>query len=165
MMDDSIRIATALLRRDDFEGLRLAPYLCPAGYWTIGIGNRFLADGSPVTARTPPLTENDALTLLQSTLTDLRKELRDAISVPLTPYQEGALLSWQFNIGSAAMYHSTLRRLLNQGQYSAAGEQLLRWDKACVKGEMVALPGLRKRRQLERAVYFGRAVTGISHNI
>lgn len=164
-MDDSIGIATALLRRDDVEGLRLAPYRCPAGYWTIGIGNRFLADGSPVTAGTPPLTENDALDLLQRTLTDLRKKLRDAISVPLTPCQEGALLSWQFNIGSAAMYHSTLRRLLNQGRYSAAGEQLLRWDKACVKGQMIALPGLRKRRQLERAVYFGRAVTGISHNI
>lgn len=32
----SLEIALALLRREDIEGLRLAPYLCPAGYWTIG---------------------------------------------------------------------------------------------------------------------------------
>ncbi|WP_122050415.1 lysozyme [Asaia bogorensis] len=163
-MNESIEIATMLLRRDDVEGLRLAPYRCPAGYWTIGIGNRFLADGSPVTASTPPLTEGEALNLLRHTLDNLRAKLDDAISVPLTPCQAGALLSWQFNIGSTAMYRSTLRTLLNQGQYCAAGEQLLRWDKASVQGRMVVLPGLKKRRQLERAVYFGLPLTGTAHS-
>ncbi|WP_162922284.1 lysozyme [Asaia bogorensis] len=160
-MSNSIEVATALLRRDDVEGLRLAPYRCPAGYWTIGIGNRFLADGSPVTPETPQLTEKSAISLLRCTLIDLREKLRKAISVPLLPTQEAALLSWQFNIGSAAMYRSTLRTLLNQGQYTAAGEQLLRWDKASVNGRMVVLAGLRRRRQLERAVYFGQPVTGV----
>ncbi|OUL65182.1 lysozyme, partial [Acetobacter senegalensis] len=43
-MNDSIALAAALAR--DYEGLSLRPYVCPAGYWTIGYGNRCLADGS-----------------------------------------------------------------------------------------------------------------------
>ncbi|WP_408736265.1 glycoside hydrolase family protein, partial [Acetobacter persici] len=37
-MNDSISIAAGLAR--EYEGLRLKPYICPAGYWTIGYGNR-----------------------------------------------------------------------------------------------------------------------------
>ncbi|WP_143170902.1 glycoside hydrolase family protein [Desulfopila aestuarii] len=37
-----LEMAKKLARR--FEGLRLARYLCPAGYMTIGYGHRFAAD-------------------------------------------------------------------------------------------------------------------------
>ncbi|WP_332349922.1 glycoside hydrolase family protein [Asaia spathodeae] len=87
----SLEIALALLRRDDIEGLRLAPYLCPAGYWTIGIGNRFLGDGSPVTAVTKPVTETEALDLAGKTLAGLRQTLLEVVHVSLAPWQEGAL--------------------------------------------------------------------------
>lgn len=161
-MTSSLGIALAFMRRDDIEGLRLAPYLCPAGYWTIGIGNRALADGSPVTARTKPITEAEAVALASQTLAGLRVSLRAAVQVPLTTWQEGALLSWQFNIGSAAMRNSTLISLLNRKLYTAAGQQLLRWDKATVNGRLVVLPGLQKRRRLELAIYSGRPVEGVT---
>ncbi|CDG41294.1 MULTISPECIES: lysozyme [Asaia] len=161
-MTSSLQIALTLIRRDDIEGLRLVPYLCPAGYWTIGIGNRALADGSPVTATTRPLTEAEAVALARNTLEALRLTLRDVVQVPLTPWQEGALLSWQFNIGSAAMCTSTLISLLNRKLYASAGQQLLRWDKATVNGRLVVLPGLQKRRQLELAIYSGRPVEGVT---
>ncbi|MDL2172058.1 lysozyme [Asaia sp. HumB] len=160
-MNNSLEIALAFLRREDIEGLRLAPYLCPSGYWTIGIGNRFLSDGSAVTARTKPITEAVAVSLASATLAGLRVTLREAVTVPLTPWQEAALLSWQFNIGSAAMRSSTLVSLLNRGLYAAAGQQLLRWDKATVKGRLVPLPGLQRRRGLELALYSGRPVAGV----
>ncbi|GBQ14692.1 lysozyme [Swaminathania salitolerans] len=160
-MTTSLEIALAFLRRGDIEGLRLAPYLCPAGHWTIGIGNRALADGSPVTARTKPIRETEAVALASQTLAGLRLTLRAAVEVPLTAWQEAALLSWQFNIGSAAMRRSTLIGLLNQKLYSAAGQQLLRWDKATVNGRLVPLPGLQRRRRLELAIYLGRPVEGV----
>ncbi|WP_336946871.1 lysozyme [Asaia sp. HN010] len=157
-----IDIALALISRDDFEGLRLTPYLCPAGYWTIGIGNRFLTDGKPVTPHTKPITRADAFVLARQTLSALRPKLLDAVSVPLKPWQEGALLSWQFNVGSNAMRGSTLLSLLNQGRYAEAGQQLLRWDKATVKGRLTVLPGLQRRRRLELAVYSGQQIPGVA---
>lgn len=155
-------IALALISRDDFEGLRLSPYLCPAGYWTIGIGNRFTADGAAVTEHTAPITRDEAVTLARETLDGLAVKLRAAVKVPLTPWQEGALLSWQFNVGTAAMRSSTLLALLNQRQYAAAGQQFMRWDKATVNGRLTVLPGLQRRRRLELAVYSGHPIAGVS---
>ncbi|MDR6182121.1 lysozyme [Asaia bogorensis] len=160
-MTTSLEVALAFLRRDDIEGLRLAPYLCPSGYWTIGIGNRILPDGSAVRASAKPITEAVAVSLASATLAGLRVTLREAVMVPLTPWQEAALLSWQFNIGSAAMRNSTLVSLLNRGLHVAAGQQLLRWDKATVKDRLIPLPGLQRRRRLELALYSGRPVAGV----
>ncbi|WP_025841356.1 lysozyme [Asaia platycodi] len=159
-----IDIAISLISRDDFEGLSLKPYLCPANYWTIGYGNRFLADGSPVTAITTPITETQALALLRQTIMTLQAKLRSFVTVPLADYQEGALLSWQFNVGSTAAQGSTLIRSLNQHLYAAAAQQFLVWDKATVNGELIVLRGLQRRRMIESDVFLGRGVptTGVS---
>ena len=165
MMSNALSIATALLRRYDFEGLRLAPYLCPAGYWTIGYGNRALADGSPVTRLTEPISEGEAVALLERTVAGLQRVLAGMVTVPLLSWQEGALLSWQYNVGSAAVRGSTLLRLLNQRLYVAAGQQLLRWDKATVNDRLVPLPGLQRRRCIELSVYQGRPVSGVPFTV
>ncbi|RUT25737.1 hypothetical protein C0V97_10090 [Asaia sp. W19] len=159
-----IDIALALISRDDFEGLSLKPYLCPANYWTIGYGNRFLGDGTPVTATTKPITQAQALDLLRNTVMTLQAKLRAFVTVPLTDYQEGALLSWQFNVGTNAAKGSTLVRRLNQRLYSSAAQQFLVWDKATVNGQLVVLPGLQRRRKIESGVFLGRGIptTGVS---
>ena len=158
-----VDVAIALISRPDFEGLSLKPYLCPASYWTIGYGNRFLADGSPVTATTRPITQAQAVDLLRQTVAALQAKLSSFVTVPLTAYQEGALLSWQFNVGSNAAQGSTLVRRLNQRLYSAAAQQFLVWDKATVGGRLVVLPGLQRRRKIESAVFLGRnfSTTGV----
>lgn len=160
-MTNLFNIAMALLRRDDFEGLRLAPYLCPAGFWTIGYGSRFLAKGLTVTAMTEPITEAEALSLLRKTLVALKAKLNSFVTVPLTDHQEGALLSWQYNVGTGAARSSTLVRLLNQRLYDAAGAQFLRWDKATVNGRLITIPGLQRRRKIESDVFLGRYVPPI----
>lgn len=159
-----IDIAIALISRDDFEGLSLKPYLCPANYWTIGYGNRFLADGSAVTAQTKPITKAQALALLRQTVMTLQARLRSFVTVPLTDYQEGALLSWQFNVGTNAAQGSTLIRRLNQRLYAAAAQQFLVWDKATVNGQLIVLRGLQRRRKIESEVFLGRDIptTGVS---
>ena len=55
-----------------------------------------------------------------------------------------------YNIGPSVACDSTASRYLAAGRISDACNQLTRWDKARVGGVMVALPGLTKRREVER---------------
>ena len=52
------------------------------------------------------------------------------VTVPLNQNQFDALSSWTFNVGVGAACGSTLVKLLNQGQYTPACQQLLRWNRA-----------------------------------
>ncbi|WP_122049735.1 lysozyme [Asaia bogorensis] len=152
-----IDIATALISRDDFEGLSLKPYLYPANYWTVGYGNRFLPDGTPVTATTKPITQPQALDPLRNTVMILLEKLRSFAILMLMDYQEDALLSWQFNIGTnAASAPPLIRRL-----YNSAAQQFLVWDKATVNGKLIVLPGLQRRRRIESGVFLGRSTQNI----
>ena len=103
--------------------------------------------------------------MLERTVAGLQRVLADMVIVPLLPWQEGALLSWQYNVGSAAVRGSTLLRLLNQRLYAAAGQQLQRWDKATVNGRLVPLPGLQRRRRIELSVYQDRPVSGVPFTV
>lgn len=157
-MNDSIALAAALAR--EFEGLSLRAYVCPAGYWTIGYGNRCLANGTAVTSRTKPITKQQAEDLLLFTLAGLRVKLRALIQVRITVNQEAALLDWQYNLGTSAIAGSSLLRLLNSGQSIAAGEQLLLWDHMHRNGHLVRVPGLTRRRQAEWHLYVGATGSG-----
>ncbi|WP_143217730.1 lysozyme, partial [Acetobacter persici] len=129
--------------------------ICPAGYWTIGYGNRCLANGSAVTRLTPAITAVQAEALLLATLHTLLPKLRQLVGVSLSPNKEGALLDWHYNLGTAAIAGSTLIRLLRRGQDIAAGEQLLLWDHAHRDGHLITPPGLKARRHAEWLIYTG----------
>lgn len=154
-MSDSLDLAATLIARPDFEGLRLRPYRCPAGDWTIGIGSRTLADGTPVQADTPAITATAAVALARRWLASLQDKLRQRVGVPLSRPEEAALLSLQYNIGTSALAGSTLLRHLNRGYYASAAYHFLDWDKAHVGGVLTTLPGLVKRRRIERSVFLG----------
>lgn len=156
MHETAIILATRLLRRPGFESFNPSPYLCPARYWTIGYGSRWLANGRPVTAQTVPIDEPAAGSLLLQTVTTLDVALSRMVKVNLSNVQRAALLSWQYNVGTAAVESSTLLRLLNAGRYGAAADELLRWDKATVRGHLIELGGLKDRRGYERAVFLGQ---------
>jgi lysozyme len=58
-----------------------------------------------------------------------------------------------YNIGptvACATAHSTAARLLKSHEYRRACQELPKWVRARVAGVLVALPGLTKRRLLER---------------
>jgi len=156
MHDTAITLATALLRQPGFEGFCATPYVCPAGYWTIGYGSRWLANGQLVTARSAPIDEAVASGLLLRTVTSLDAALSRLVKVSLSDVQRASLLSWQYNVGTAAVAGSTLLRKLNAGDYAGAADELLRWDKATVRGHLVELPGLARRRACERDVFLGK---------
>lgn len=119
---------------------RAHPYVCPAGYWTIGYGH--LCDPKHL-----PITEAEAESYLAADLmTALNATLRYC-PVLATEHEArlAAIVDFTFNLGAGRLQTSTLRRRINQRNWSAAAVELARW----VYGAGRVLPGLVARRQAE----------------
>jgi lysozyme len=125
-------------------GRRAHPYICPAGYWTIGYGH--LCD-----AQHPSISEVEAEDYLAGDLmTALKATLR--YCPVLTNEPEGrlaAIVDFTFNLGAGRLQASTLRRRINQRNWIAVGQELRRW----VYGGGRVLPGLVARREYERVLF------------
>lgn len=119
---------------------RAHPYICPAGYWTIGFGHLCKPDH-------PPITEAEAEIYLAADLqTALMATLRCCPILATEP--EGrlaAIVDFTFNLGGGRLQTSTLRRRINQRDWVTAGLELRRW----VYGGGQKLPGLVARREAE----------------
>jgi lysozyme len=119
---------------------RACPYICPAGYWTIGYGH--LCDPTH-----PPITEAEAEAYLARDLeTALAATLRYCPVLATEP--EGrlaAIVDFTFNLGAGRLQTSTLRRRITQRDWAAARLELRRW----VYGGGRVLPGLVARRDSE----------------
>lgn len=119
---------------------RAHPYICPAGYWTIGYGH--LCE-----PKHPPITEADAEAYLACDLqTALAATLRYCPVLATEP--EGrlsAIVDFTFNLGAGRLQTSTLRRRINQKDWTGAKQELSRW----IYGGGKVLPGLAARRNIE----------------
>jgi len=119
---------------------RAHPYVCPAGYWTIGYGH--LCD-----PKHPPITKGEAEAYLAQDLkVALAATLRYCPVLAAEP--EGrlaAIVDFTFNLGAGRLQTSTLRRRVNERDWKAAALELRRW----VYGGGKVLPGLVARRNLE----------------
>lgn len=155
MADDrAVTLACALIRRH--EGLRLKPYLCPAGLWTVGYGHVIRdASGLPVDRAKAlqqygdGITQAQAEAMLAADVAGFTRELDALVRVPLTDPQRAALISFVFNIGLGAFRDSTLRRRLNRGEYLAVPVEMQRW----VHAGKTVLAGLVARRGDEAALW------------
>ena len=116
------------------------PYICPAGFWTIGYGH--LCD-----PKHPPITEAEAEAYLARDLqTALAATLRYCPVLATEPESRiAAIVDFTFNLGAGRLQTSTLRRRINQRDWSAAATELRRW----VYGGGKVLPGLFARREAE----------------
>jgi lysozyme len=139
----------ALIKR--FEGFSPTPYLCPAGWWTIGWGAIHGLDGQPVTAATLPVTEEEAETLLRRDVAVAERAVLRLIKVPLTDGRFDALTSFAFNLGGGALQRSTLRRKVNREEHAEVPDEFRKW----VWGGGRKLPGLIRRREAEAEMYVG----------
>lgn len=128
------------------EGLRQVAYRDVTGLPTICFGSTV---GVKMTDfRTVP----ECQALLTKEMSDVISAVdacRPGLAVPvLAAFSDAA-----YNLGTKIACDSaksTAARLLAAGDYAGACQQLTRWDKAVVAGVMVSLPGLTKRRALER---------------
>lgn len=132
-----------------FEGLVLKPYKDAVGIPTIGYGNTYYENGRKVAMSDPAITEARATELLKMVVKRYEDAVNRYVQVSITQNQFDALVSFAYNVGNENLRKSTLMKLLNQKQYTAAANQLLRWDKAGGK----TLKGLTRRRQAERVLF------------
>ena len=125
-----------------FEGLRCKAYRDPVGILTIGYGHtKGVKEGmiiSPTHAE--ELFEGDWLVARGQTLR-------------LCPRVGGnrldALIDFTFNLGSGRLAASTLRRLVNRGDWLGAEKEFSKW----VFGGGRKLPGLILRRAAEQELF------------
>lgn len=123
-----------------YEGSRAHAYQDVAGVWTIGVGHT-----GPDVHPESQWTQEQIDEALARDLTRFEMAVNTVVKVTLSQGQFDALVSLCFNIGAAAFAKSTLVRLLNQGDYRAAGCQFVVWNRA--GGEFN--PSLLTRRALE----------------
>lgn len=139
-----------LVRRE--EGLRLSPYLCPAGYPTIGYGHRIPS------MTHPPITIDEAESLLWADLSIAeRGALQLCPNLSSEPQRLAALTDLVFNVGRDALDGLSPSDLtddagvvqsLRAGDWTGAAMRFRQWCHARVNGVLVELVGLKRRREV-----------------
>lgn len=148
-LDEAVSLAADLCKH--FEGFRSKPYICPAGYWTIGYGTVYKPDGSRITMDHPAISKAEAERWL---LHELRYNyaagvLRATPNLIDHPGALGAMTDFAYNLGTARYRASTLRRRIAAEDWDGAKEQLAKW----VRGGVKVLPGLVRRRAAESRLF------------
>lgn len=131
----------------DAEGLRLKAYRCPSGLPTIGWGQ---TEGVKLGME---WTKQQADIDLCATLAERCDQVRAVCTDEPSPYELGAMVSLQYNIGKAAFEKSSVLKAHNRDDPQAASRAFGLWNKARVNGVLQELRGLTARRAAEAALY------------
>lgn len=131
----------------EFEGCRLASYLCPAGKWTLGWG----ATGEDIK---PGMkwTQAQADQRLAADIARFARGVTALVGIsPTTRNQFDAMVCFAFNVGLGedGLKGSTLLKLHKAGRFAAAADEFGKWIYS--KGQPIQ--GLIRRRAAERALY------------
>lgn len=149
------------LHDGNLKEVGIQPKLDPVGIWTIGWGHAIV---DPITGKYvrdkanekrarelfPNFTAQQAEDLLVRDLSAYETEVRKAVKIKLNDDQIGALVSFAYNVGVAALQSSSALVQLNKGNIPDAGNRLLLWNKGTINGVKVELKGLTYRRMSER---------------
>ena len=163
------KVGVALMHK--YEGYRTRPYLCPAHIWTIGYGHVLYQEqirlpmmrpegkaDIPMIRKEMPLKPGDNRVWTKQEIDKLFED--DVASfergvlrlVPGSAGRQGrfdALGSISFNFGLGNLQRSSIRIKANRGEWEAAADAFLLWN----KGGGKVLPGLERRRKDERALF------------
>ena len=137
-----------------FEGCSLVAYLCPSKKWTIGYGNTFYADGTPVKEgdKIDQATANQLFDIvLQKFEIEVRGILGNTLCAILPKESIDALISFAYNCGVGSLSKSTLLKKVKTNKNDLVGikAEFAKWNKSNGK----VLNGLTRRRNAEAEMY------------
>jgi lysozyme len=135
-------LSACILCVSGFEGLRTYVYLDPVGIPTYCFGET----ANPQWSRRYSIDECKGL--LSTRLEQFNNGVNRCVQVGLPDTRRAAVVSLAYNIGTGALCKSSIIRKLNAGDVRGACDAFLKWNKAAG----IALPGLTRRRQEERAL-------------
>jgi lysozyme len=132
-----------------FEGIHKKPYVCPAGYWTVGVGHLITRDPVLPSSWNRTFSSGEIDDLLRADLQRFELGVLRLLR-PMQPTQSvfDSAVSFSFNLGLGAWQRSSVRSALLRGDKKRAGEVLLKYCRAGGK----ILPGLVRRREAEYAL-------------
>jgi lysozyme len=133
----------------NFEGFRSKPYLDSVGVPTIGYGTIMYPDGTRVTMEDDAITEAQAEEYLAFEIDHKTASINNMLTETVNQNQFDALSSFTYNLGTGALHGSTLLKLVNQGNFTAAANEFVKWNHA----GGVAVPGLTRRRLAEQQLF------------
>lgn len=136
------------------EGLKLEPYKCSAGHWTIGIGHK-IKKGEVFTK----ITEEEAYAILDKDVEPIVNFINVHLNTLVTQNQFDALVIFILNIGEGNFLSSSVFENLKSSKYDEATIPWSQWinvtvnEKCKETGEMikklVPVDGLINRRAME----------------
>ena len=131
----------------EFEGFFPQPYLCPAGVPTIGYGTTRYPNGKVITLQDHPIAKDQAVGYMLDEIERVCYPgvLRLCPVLIQYPNALNAIIDFTYNLGVGRLQTSTLRRRINDKDWSAARYELSRWT----RGGGRVLPGLVRRRAAE----------------
>ena len=133
-----------------FEGCKLVAYKCSAAKDTIGYGNTFFENGTPVKPG-DKITQERANELFEIIAKDFADKVKPLIKSAVTPNQFAALTSFAYNAGIGNLKSSTLLRKVNANPNDVTiAQEFAKWVRANNK----VLAGLQRRREAEAKLYF-----------
>ena len=138
-MTRQVNDATLALIKN-FEGCSLSAYQDSGSIWTEGYGHT-----QGINANSEDITQDIADAWLLSDLEYWQDFVERTVTVSLNDNQFGALVSLSYNVGIFPLQGGALGEILNRGDYDAASQHILLYNKA--GGVIVA--GLVRRRQAE----------------
>jgi lysozyme len=139
-----------------FEGCELKAYLDTGGVPTIGWGTTYYSDGDKV-AMGDIITHAYADQEFDLAVEKFTRQVKKLVEVPLTEYQEGALIDLAYNIGINNFKKSTLLKLVNSRDFEGAAQEFKWWRKDNGK----VIEGLVRRRLSEENLFRGDTVNFI----
>lgn len=133
-----------------YESCKLEAYPDPGSKdghpWTIGWGHT-----GPEVRKGLRWTQEKADATFIVDVGSTEREVLSLLKVKVSQCQFDALVSFVYNVGDGAFFKSTLRGLLNVGDFEGAAGQFERWN----KNDGKVMKGLTRRRASEKALFNG----------
>ena len=129
------------------EGFRANAYQDPAGVWTIGWGTA--ATSGVDIHKGMIVTKEQAQTFLEHEVVKIENQINKNLKVVINQNQFDALVDFCYNLGTGALFGSTLWRDVQAGNFAGAGMEFHKWNHA----GGVVLAGLTKRRMEESKLF------------